>query len=159
MQYFFRFCKIIKKVLIPSILLQGEGWLGYLDLWSCKKKPWWNWYLTPVVNFSEVWRAQLAKSTLISTLVPLWFFLDLVKSIQMLKRVGCGKQQEATYSVSGKTAALVLQFAVEDLPSAELQSRLLCLQWRTCQCAEHTDDVIAQPFNLTYQWNSHKEGI
>ena len=30
----------------------GEGWLGYPDLWS-GQKPWWNWYLTPVVNFGE----------------------------------------------------------------------------------------------------------
>ena len=30
-----------------------------------------------------------------------------------------------TYSFPGKTAALVLEFAVEDLPSAELQPRFL----------------------------------
>ena len=33
-----------------------------------------------------------------------------------------------TYSISGKTAALVPEFAVEYLPSVELQPRFLCLQ-------------------------------
>ena len=51
-----------------------ERWLGFPDLWS-GQKPWWNWYLTPVVNFGEVRRAQLAKSTLLTfTLVPLGSF-------------------------------------------------------------------------------------
>ena len=44
----------------------------------------------------------------------------------MIKRekVGCGKQREATApnSIPGKTAALVPEFAVEDLPSAGLQA-------------------------------------
>ena len=43
--------------------------------------------LTPVVNFGEVRRTQLAKSTLLtSTLVPLGFFLDLLRSVQKLRR-------------------------------------------------------------------------
>ena len=42
--------------------------------------------------------------------------------------------------IPGKTAALVSEFAMEDLPSAELQPRFLCLQWRTCLWAEHFDD-------------------
>ena len=33
-----------------------------------------------------------------------------------------------TYSIPAKTAALVPEFAVEELPSAELQARFLCLQ-------------------------------
>ena len=33
-----------------------------------------------------------------------------------------------TYSIPGKIAALVPEFAVEDLPSAELQRRFLHLQ-------------------------------
>ena len=44
-----------------------------------------------------------------------------------------------TYSIPGKTAALVPEFAVEDLPSAELQPRFLRLQSRTCPWAEHSD--------------------
>ena len=50
---------------------EGIGISGSL-IWS---KPWWNWYLTPVVNFGEVRRTQLVKSTfLTSTLVPLGSF-------------------------------------------------------------------------------------
>ena len=33
-----------------------------------------------------------------------------------------------TYSISGKTVPLVPEFAVDDLPSAELQPRVLRLQ-------------------------------
>ena len=49
-------------------------------------------YLTPLVNFGEVRRTQLAKSSLLtSTLVP----LDLLRSVKDAKeRVGCGKQRE-----------------------------------------------------------------
>ena len=53
---------------------EGEGWLGFPDLWSAQKL-WRNWYLTPVVNFSVVRRAQLAKFTLLTfTLIPLRSF-------------------------------------------------------------------------------------
>ena len=45
-----------------------------------------------------------------------------------------------TYSISGETAFLVPEFAVEDMPSAELQSRFLGLQWRSGLWAEHPDD-------------------
>ena len=42
---------------------------------ASRVKNWWNWYLTPMVNFDEVRRAQLAKSThLTSSLLPLWSF-------------------------------------------------------------------------------------
>ena len=45
-----------------------------------------------------------------------------------------------TYLLRSKTAALVPEFPVEDLPSAELQPRFLHLQWRICPWAEHSDD-------------------
>ena len=32
-----------------------------------------------------------------------------------------------TYSIPGKTVALVPEFAVEDVPSAELPARFLCM--------------------------------
>ena len=74
-------------------IVGGEGWLGFPDLWS-GQKPWWNWYLTPVVNFGQVRRAQLAKSILLtSTLVPLGSFKVCSDAKE---RVGCGKQREAT---------------------------------------------------------------
>ena len=44
------------------------------------------------------------------------------------------------YSIHGRTAVLVPEFAVEDLPLAELQPRFLRLQWRICPRAEHSDD-------------------
>ena len=81
-----------------------------------------------MVNFGEVRRAQLAKSNLlVSTLVPLG---SLKVCLDAKEGVGCGKQWESycTYSIPGKTAALVSGFAVEDLPLAELKSRFLHLQ-------------------------------
>ena len=51
-----------------------ERCLGFPDLWS-GQKPWRNWNLTPLMNFGEVRRTQLAKSTLLtSTLGPLESF-------------------------------------------------------------------------------------
>ena len=47
-----------------------------------------------------------------------------------------------TYSIPGKAAVLVPQFAIQDLLSEKLQPRFLSLQWRTCPWAEHTDDYI-----------------
>ena len=52
--------------------------------------------------------------------------------------MGCGKQPHLF--ISGKTAALVPEFAVEHLPSAELQPWFLHFQWRTCPWAEDSDD-------------------
>ena len=67
-----------------------------------------------MANFGEVWRAQLAKSTLLtSSLVP----LDLLRSVQMLKR---GWDAESNgklphFFVPSKTGTLAPEFAVEDL--------------------------------------------
>ena len=72
-----------------------------------------------MVNFGEVQRAQLVKSTLLtSTLVPLETFPGVQKAMGSYR----------TYSIPGKTAALVPEFVVEDLLLAELQPRFLCLQ-------------------------------
>ena len=53
-------------------------------------------------------------------------------------RKGTGRYR--IYSIPGKTASLVSEFPVKDLPSAELQPRFLRLQRRTCPQAEHSDD-------------------
>ena len=45
-----------------------------------------------------------------------------------------------TYSISSKAAALVPEFVMEDLPSAELQPRFMSLQCRTCPWTEQLDD-------------------
>ena len=50
-----------------------------------------------VVNFGEVQRTQLAKSTLLTcTLVPLGSLQIFLKSVQMVNRVGCGNKWDAT---------------------------------------------------------------
>ena len=46
-----------------------------------------------------------------------------------------------TYSIPGKTAALVPEFVVEDLPSAELQPRFLRFAMKDLPpWTEHSDD-------------------
>ena len=54
---------------------------------------------------------------------------DLLRSVRMLKS-GVRKEtgRYRTYSIPDKTVSLVLEFAVEDLPLAELQPRFLRLQ-------------------------------
>ena len=70
------------------------------------------------------------------------FFSDLLRVLSDAKvRVGCGKLGKLPHLfIPCKTAALVLEFAVEDLPSADMQLWFLCLQWRICPWPEHTDD-------------------
>ena len=69
-------------------------------------------------------------------------FSDLLRSVQMPKR-GRGAESNGELPhliIPGKTTALVPEFAVEDLPSAELQPWFLRLQWRTCPWTEHSID-------------------
>ena len=57
-------------------------------------------------------------------------FSVLLRSVQMLKREW-GEESNGSYcaySIPGKTAALVPELALEDLPLAELQPRSLRLQ-------------------------------
>ena len=72
-----------------------------------------------MVNFGEIRRAQLAKSTLLtSTLVFPGIFSDLLRSVQMLKRE-CGAESNGKlphHSIPSKTASWVPEFVVEDLP-------------------------------------------
>ena len=136
------------------------------DLWS-DQKPWWNWYLTPVVNFGEVRRAQLAKSTLLTSTLQRWCPWDLFRSFKMLKREWGEKSNGKLprLFIPRKTAILVPEFAVEDLPSSKLQplslsfQRNICLweelqpwfpslQWKTFLWAE------LQPWLLSLQWKT-----
>ena len=70
-------------------------------------------------------------------------FSDLLNSVQMLK-VQWGVESNGRLPhlfIPAKSAALVPEFAVEDLPSAELQPRFLHSQWRTALGqTEHSDD-------------------
>ena len=67
-------------------------------------------------------------------------FSDLLRSVQMLKREwGAESNWKPSHLfIPGKTAALVPEFTVEDLPLAELQLWFLRVQWRTCPWAEHS---------------------
>ena len=88
------------------------------------------------MNFGEVRRAQLAKSTLLtSTLVPLGSFQIYSDDEE---RVRCGTQPHL--SIPSEIAAWVPDFAVEDLPLTELRPWSLSLQCRTCPWAEYSDD-------------------
>ena len=69
-------------------------------------------------------------------------FSDLLRSIQKLKREWDTESNGKLPNlfIPSKTATLVPEFAVEDLPSWALQPRFLRLEWRTCPWAEHPDD-------------------
>ena len=69
-------------------------------------------------------------------------FSVLLRFVQMLKREwGAESNGKLPHIfIASKTAALFPEFAVEDLPLAELQPWFLRLQWRTCPCAEHSDN-------------------
>ena len=72
-----------------------------------------------MVNFGEVRRAQLAKSTLLtSKLGPAGIFSELLRSVLMLKR-GWGAENKGKLPhlfIPSNTTTLVPEFAVEDLP-------------------------------------------
>ena len=66
-----RIATLVPEFAVKDLSLGRTRWWS----WWSGQKPWWNWYLTPVLNFGEVRRAQLAKSTLLtSSLVPLGSF-------------------------------------------------------------------------------------
>ena len=76
---------------INSLLYQDVIGISGSLIWS---KTLMEFILTPVVNFGEVRRAQLAKCTVLtSTLVPLSSFKVCSDANE---RVGCGKQWETT---------------------------------------------------------------
>ena len=105
-----------------------EEWLGFPDLRS-GQKPWWNWYLTPVVNFSEIRKVQFVKSTLLtSTSMPWDLFRSFKVGSDVKERVGVRKAMGSyrTYSIPRKTAALVREFAMVNL---------LRLNCSVCSCA------------------------
>ena len=67
-------------------------------------------------------------------------FSDLLRSVQMLMREWGAESNGKLphlFSIPSKTTAFVPEFP----PSAELQPRFLCLQWRTCPWAEQSLNV------------------
>ena len=110
--------------------------MGFPDLWS-GKIPRWNWYLTPVVNFSVVRRAQLAEFTLLtSTLVPL-------RSFQMLKESGVRKAT-GCYRIYSSLVKLQLWF--------------LNLQSKTCPWAENWWYINLYGVYLNREWDADNNG-
>ena len=104
----------LKKSVKFNIYVESERSLGFPDFWP-GQKPRWNWYLTPVVTFSEVRRAQIVKSTLLTSMLwPLWSFKI---SSDTEEREGCGKQREVTAPIQ---------------PLIKLQPWFLSLRWKTC---------------------------
>ena len=59
-----------------------------------------------------------------ATVIIVWYYFNDGYAGYLRKATGSYR----TYIIPGKTAALVPEFAVEDLPSAELQPRFLRLQ-------------------------------
>ena len=119
----------------------GRRVIGVPDFWS-GQKPWWEWYLTPVVNFGEVRRAQLAKSTLLtSRLMP----LDLLRSFKVcsvLRREWGAEINEKLphLYIPSKTATWFLSLLRKTCLWIELQPRSLSLQWKIYPWVEHSDD-------------------
>ena len=71
-----------------------------------------------MVNFGEVWRAQLAKSTVLtSTLVPwdLFRFCKVCSDAKEGERFGNNEKLPNLF-IPSKIATLVSEFAVKDLP-------------------------------------------
>ena len=80
-------------------------------------------------------------------------FSDLLRSVQLLNREwGAERNGKLPHLfIPSKTAALVPELAVEDLPPAELQPRSLRLQWKTFHWAEHSDNEPSHD-----HWSSQK---
>ena len=105
-------------------------------IWS---KTMMDWYLTHVVIFGEVQKGPVSQIHSPHLYVGVPGIISLLTSIQFLKREwGAESIGKLPHLFSpGKTAALIPEFAVEDLPSAELQPRFLHLQRRICPWAEY----------------------
>ena len=88
------------------------------------QKPWWNWFLAPVVNFGEVRRAKLAKCALLTYTWCPWDLFRSFKVCSYVKRLW-GAESYCTYS------SLV-----------KLQPWFLSLQGKICPSAEHSDDIL-----------------
>ena len=139
-----------------------ERWLGFPDLWS-GQKPWWNWYLTLVVNFGEVRRAQLAKSRVLTSIM-----LGLLGSFKVCsdakERMWCGKQREANAPIQSllKLQPWFLSLRWKSCLLAEMRPWCLSLQRKTCPWTEHIyiyykDDNTIIMHDIT--WKNNEQGI
>ena len=93
-----------------------------------------------MVNFGEVRRAQLAKSTLLTcTLGPLGSFQTWKVCSDAKERVGCGKLRHLL--IPSKPATLVPEFAVEDLPLDRTATLVPAFAVRLA-LGQNTDDEV-----------------
>ena len=100
-------------------------------------------YLSPIVNFGKVRRAQVAKSTLFtSTLVPLESFQIFLRSVQMLKREWGAESNGKLPNlfILSETATCFLSLRRKTCLWADLQPWCLSSQWKNCPWAEPSDD-------------------
>ena len=107
------------------------------------QKPWWNWYLTPVVNFVEVRRAQLAKSTLLtSSLVPLGSF-QTFKSLFRCQRESGARKATGSYRTYSSLVKLQPTFlSLQRRPAFEQNCRLgASVSSEGPALGQNTDDI------------------
>ena len=89
------------------------------------------------MNFGEVWKAQLVKSTLLtSVLVPLGSFKICSYAKERVWSENNGKLLHLF--IPSKTASLVPEFVVEDLPLG--RTVVLVPEFAVKDLAEHSDD-------------------
>ena len=105
-----------------------------------------------MVNFVQVRRAQLAKSTLLnSMIVPLVSFQISLGCVQMQKRKwGVERNGKLPHQfITCKTATLVPKFAVEDLPLGKAAALVpeFCSEG-SGPWAEHFDDIAITFFGV-----------
>ena len=83
-----------------------------------------------IFHFDEVRGAQLTKTALLTSMLVPWDLFRSFKVCSDAKESGVRKATGSyrTFSVPDKTAVLVSEFAMEDLPLAELQARFRRLQ-------------------------------
>ena len=121
--------------------------LGFPDLWS-GQKPSWNWYLTPVVNFGEVWRTQLANPL---SSPPCWCPWDLsrsLSSVHMLKRENGVQNAMGSYHTYSSLVKLQPCFLSFQWKTCLRQNCNLSLQWKICLWIE------LQPWFLSLRWKT-----
>ena len=104
----------------------GKEWLGFPNLWSGQKL-WWNWYLTPVVNFG-------GPEGPVSQIHSPHLLIGAPGIFRSFKACSDAKERKAT-GICRSYSLLV-----------KLQPRFLSLQWKTCLWAEF------QPWYPSLQW-------
>ena len=72
---------ILYIIIIIIIIINNNIYINIITI--VRHNPW---YSTRVVNFGEIGRAQLVKSTLLTSTLVARDLLDILRSVRMLKR-------------------------------------------------------------------------